>query len=539
MTQQTAVARRPSEAKRAGWLTGSTIFYILTLSLGGPQVSAQTDTAGTSRLRAPDFADAGAWLNTDRPLSLKALRGQVVLVDFWTYCCINCMHVFPDLKYLEKKYHDQPFVVVGVHSGKFSKEKDAENIRQAILRHNLAHPVAVDSDYKVWNAYAVRAWPTLVLIDPEGYVVGQVSGEGHRDALDRAIGTLLAEHRKRGTLTDPLRFKLERETFTPGVLQFPGKVLADAVGKRLFISDTNHHRVLATDLDGKVQHVIGSGEIGLRDGPFETARFYQPQGLAMSEDRNKLYVADTENHAVREVDLRAKTVRTVAGTGRQSYDYRASGPGVATALSSPWDLARVGSQLYVAMAGTHQIWVLDLDTERVSVFAGTGREAGFDGPNRVAAFAQPSGLVSDGKSLYVADSEISTIRAVELKPDGRTSTVAGSGELFEFGARDGVGSQARFQHPLGVALRDDALFVADTFNDSIRRIDLRTRAVMTWLDDHDRSEVAGASGKSLFEPGGLSIAGDTLYVADTNHHRVVALDLRSKRARVVEIVLPD
>ncbi len=486
------------------------------------------------RIHAPELRGADAWLNTDKPLSIKDLRGQVVLLDFWTYCCINCMHILPDLKFLEEKYHDQPFVVIGVHSGKFSKEKDAASIRQAILRHDIRHPVAVDSEYKIWNAYAVRAWPTLVLIDPEGMVVGFVSGEGHRDALDREIAQLLAQHRKKGTLGKPLHFRLERTGFKPGVLEFPGKTLADGGHKRLFISDTGHNRVLIADLDGNLQATVGDGQAGLRDGSFDTARFHQPQGLALSADGWHVYVADTENHAIRDVNLRTRSVSTIAGTGKQSYDYHADGPATRTALSSPWDLARVGDRLYIAMAGTHQIWVLDLRSGRVAVFAGTGTEAGIDGPNETAAFAQPSGLATDGQRLFVADSEISSIRMVTLGIAGETTTLAGSGGLFEFGDRDGAGWEARFQHPLGVALAGDTLLVADTFNDRVRRIDLASKRVSTWFGKRSVS-IAAPDGRALYEPGGLSVADGRVYVADTNHHRVVVVDLETRTARVLAI----
>ena len=500
--------------------------------------NAQTLPGGEGRVRAPDFTGADAWLNTDQPLSIRDLRGQVVLVDFWTYCCINCMHILPDLKYLEDKYHDQPLVVVGVHSGKFSQEKDAANIRQAILRHNISHPVAVDSEYKIWNAFAVQAWPTLILIDPEGYVVGQLSGEGHREQLDRAIGMLLDEHRHKGTLAKPMRFKLERTSFKSDVLQFPGKVLADAAGQRLFISDTNHHRVLIADLDGQVREVVGTGEIGLRDGPFDVAQFHQPQGLALNADGRTLFVADTENHALRAVDLETRSVLTLAGSGRQADSPpRAGGFGKQIELSSPWDLALLGDRLFIAMAGPHQIWVYDLKTKQVHVFAGTGREAGVDGPADTAAFAQPSGLTTDGQRLYVADAEISSIRSVDARPRGQVKTLAGSGELFDFGHRDGVGRKARFQHPLGVAVWHDSLFVADTFNDLIRTVDVKNGTVATWLGT-GKPDTETPADVSFFEPGGVSVAGDTLYVADTNHHRIVAVDIPGKTARVLKVTLP-
>jgi sugar lactone lactonase YvrE len=494
--------------------------------------------AASDKVTAPDFDGADGWLNTAKPISIKDLKGHVVLLDFWTYCCINCMHVFPDLKYLEDKYKDQPFVVIGVHSGKFDQEKDAQHIRNAVLRHNIDHPVAVDSEYKVWNEYGVRAWPTLVLIDPEGYVIGGLSGEGHRETLDSVIGKVLEQHKAKGTLAAmPLTFKRERETFKSGTLEFPDKVLADAAGKRLFIADTNHHRILVTDPDGKVLDVIGMAVIGLGDGAFEGAKFHQPQGMALSADGKTLYIADTENHAVRAADLDKRTVTTIAGTGKQSNERRPKGLARGTGLNSPWDVALVGDTLFVAMAGTHQIWKLNLKDGTIALHAGSGPESAVDAANLEATFSQPSGFATDGKVLYVADSESSTIRAVETKEGGRTSSVAGSNNLFGFGLVDGKGKEARFQHPLGVALHGpDTLFVADSFNNVIRRIDLKTGEVTRWLGTGKAdpgAETPDAIG--FYEPGGLSVAGDTLYVADTNHHRVVAVDIETKQPRVLKV----
>ena len=492
------------------------------------------------RVKAPELGGADAWLNTDggKPISLADLKGQVVLLDFWTYCCINCMHIFPDLHYLEHKYAGQPLVVIGVHSGKFDQEKDADHIRQAILRHNIMHPVAVDSQYKIWNAYGVPGWPTLVLIDPQGYAVAGWSGEGHRDEIDAKIAELLKEGRQKGTLARPLHFASEQSSFKPGALDFPGKVLADAKSGRLFISDTNHNRVLVADLKGKVSQIIGSGATGLKDGGFRDAELLQPQGLALSADGRTLYIADTENHALRAADLEHGTVTTIAGAGVQAHRPPGNGDARSTSLSSPWDLARVGEKLYVAMAGVHQIWVMDLKGKTISVLAGTSREGAVDGKNSDAGFAQPSGLATDGRQIYVADSEASSIRAVSLDPkDDSTRTVAGSGDLFGFGRRDGVGNTARFQHPLGVALHGDTLFVADTFNGQIRGIDLKTSTVTTFLGS-GASDVGTDASPNFYEPGGISVMNDTLYIADTNHQRIVAVDIASKKSTVLSIELP-
>jgi DNA-binding beta-propeller fold protein YncE len=491
------------------------------------------DAAAAGLLPAPDFTGASGWLNTDKPISINDLKGQVVVIDFWTYCCINCMHVFPDLKYLEDKYKDQPVVILGVHSGKFDEEKDAENIRAAVLRHNISHPVAVDNDYKIWNSYGVNSWPTLLVIDSRGLVVGQVSGEGHRADLDTAIAKLLEQGKKDGTLAKPLHFQSERSHFKSGELEFPGKVLADTAGQRLFISDTNHHRVLVTTLDGKETDIIGSGEMGLSDGAFADAKLHQPQGLALSSDGNTLYIADTENHAVRVANLKKKTLRTLAGTGEQSHDFHADGPSKTTPLSSPWDLSLVGDRLYVAMAGTHQIWLIDLSSHRTVRFAGSGREGASEDTAADAAFAQPSGLASDGKHLYVAASEASCVQDINLS-DGSVHLLAGSGDLFGFGSADGVGSAARFQHPLGVALSSDGktLYVADSFNNLVRKINIADHSVKTFAGT-GKSDPGDPAAIGFFEPGGLSIGGDLLYVADTNHHRIVAVPLSGNDKPVI------
>ncbi|HEV7890630.1 MAG TPA: thioredoxin-like domain-containing protein [Pyrinomonadaceae bacterium] len=523
---------------------------------GSDEVSRQT-----GRVRAPELEGGRGWLNTDAPLSLAALRGKVVLLDFWTYGCVNCMHVIPDLKRLEEKYQKQ-LVVIGVHSAKFENEKETENIRRIVLRYGIEHPVVNDADFRIWHSYAVQAWPTLVLIDPAGYVVGKASGEGHYDVLDKAVGELVEDARKRGTLNEqPLKLALERAKVGDLPLAFPGKILADAQGERLFIADTNHNRVVVARLDGTLLYTIGSGARGSSDGNFDKASFHHPQGLAL--DNETLYVADTENHLIRRVDLKARSVETVAGTGQQSRDYSVGAGGARMiSLSSPWDLQLVGRSLYIAMAGPHQIWRLDLTMREVSVFAGTGREARNDGrrlgdfaDESVATFAQPSGLAGDGKTLYVADAESNIIRAVALEGDAKAEgvksedakmktaslssiveevrTLAG-GDLFEFGDRDGEGDDVRLQHPLGLALDGARLFIADTYNHKIKTLDPRTRKVTTFVGA-GRPGQADGERASFYEPGGLSVARGKLYVADTNNHAVRVVDLSTKRTTTLVI----
>ena len=482
------------------------------------------------RVRAPELTGGRGWLNTDKPLTLAALKGKVVLLDFWTYGCINCIHIIPDLKRLEHKYPNQ-LVVIGVHSAKFENEKDTENIRRIILRYELEHPVYNDADYKVWQSYGVRAWPTQVLIDPAGYVIGAVSGEGNYDLIDQVVAKAVAEFRKRGELNEePLKLTLERAKVGDLPLAFPGKILADAKGDRLFIADSNHNRLVVTKLDGTLLETIGIGAPGAVDGAFDKATFYRPQGMAL--DGNTLYVADTENHLIRRVDLKAKTVETVAGTGKQARDYFKQGPARTIELSSPWDLQLVGRQLYITMAGTHQIWKLDLDKQEVSTFAGSGREARQDGPLLEAGFAQPSGITSDNKKLYIADSESNIIRSIDLA-NGQVDTLVG-GDLFDFGDVDGEGDDVRLQHPLGLVAFENKVLIADTYNHKIKELDPNKRLVKTFLGAGKPGQADGAQAK-FYEPGGISIANSKLYIADTNNHAVRMVDLKTKQTSTLNI----
>lgn len=487
-------------------------------------------------VNAPEFPAGAEWLNTDRPLSIAGLRGKIVLLDFWTYCCINCQHILPDLKRLEQKYGDC-LVVIGVHSGKFIAEKDAANIRQAIMRHDIEHPVVNDPEMQIWSEYAVRAWPSLMLIDPRGKVIGNHSGEGVFEVFDKVIEQM-AEHFEAEGLLDrtPLKLPLERESRAESILSYPGKVLADADGGQLFIADTGHHRIVATSLDtGAVLDVIGTGQPGFTDGTFEEAQFRGPQGMALEGDL--LYVADTENHAIRRIDLRSRTVVTMAGNGRQDEDYNnLPGPARGRQLNSPWDLDIAYGVLFIAMAGTHQIWGLDLEEFYIAGHAGSGTEDHRDGPLLAASMAQPSGLTHDENHLFVADSETSSIRAVDLDPrGGHVKTVVGEG-LFDFGDVDGGPDVARLQHPLDVEYAEGTLFVADTYNNKIKAIGLHTRNVRSFAGDRAAGLVDGAADDARFdEPGGLSSADGKLYVADTNNHVIRVVDITTGNVSTFEI----
>jgi thiol-disulfide isomerase/thioredoxin len=480
------------------------------------------------KVPAPELDGGVAWLNTASPIRMKDLRGKVVVLDFWTFCCINCIHTLPDLARLEKKYANE-LVVIGVHSAKFEKEKDTDAIRKAVLRYQIKHPVVNDAEMKIWRSYGAQSWPSLFLIDPEGNVVAAGSGEGLGEPLDRAIAELIKVHKEKKTLNEkPLKFELAHEA-GDSPLFFPGKVLADAAGKRLFIADSTHHRIVITDLEGKKIAVIGDGQSGSADGGFDKARFNDPQGLALRGDL--LFIADRKNHLIRVADLKAKEVKTVAGTGSQGQDRRNGGTARATGLNSPWDLLAVGDKLYIAMAGHHQIWALDLKKDELAPYAGFGPENISDGPLGEALFAQPSGLATDGKNLYVADSEVSAVRKVPLGGKGEVKTIVGKG-LFDFGDKDGTGDEVRLQHALGVAYHDGQLYVADTYNSKVKMIDPEKRTSQTFAG----GDAPGWLAAPVFnEPGGISYADGKLYVADTNAHRIRVIDLQTRAISTLKL----
>jgi thiol-disulfide isomerase/thioredoxin len=455
-------------------------------------------------------------LNTGgRSYSIADFRGRFLLLDFWAFCCLNCLHVLDELRPVEERY-DGELVVVGVHSPKFVHEADPEALAAAVERYEVAHPVLDDPDLVTWQAYTARAWPTLVLVDPEGYVVAQYSGEGHAHAIDALVAELRRAHRERGTL-QPGDSPYVAPEPRPGQLRFPASAVALPDGG-LLVADAGHHQVAQVALDESgewsVVRRFGRGERGLVDGRPSEAAFSEPNGLCLLPDDvaaevgYDVVVADTVNHALRGLRLADGTVSTVAGTGRQAM--RDDGT---RALSSPWDVAWWQDRVWVAMAGLHQLWTFDPRTGDVASAAGTANEGLLDGPLPEAWLAQTSGLAADGERLWLADSETSSVRYVE---DGEVRTVVGTG-LFDFGFRDGAGQEALLQHPMGVTvLPDGSVAVCDTYNGAVRR-----------LADGRLSTVA----TDLVEPSGAVVVGEDLVVVESGAHRLTALPLAGLVAR--------
>ena len=483
--------------------------------------------------KAPEFPSGFDWINSS-PLSLEGLKGHIVVLDFWTYCCINCMHTLPVLAELEKKYEGKPVVFIGVHSAKFPNEQEMRNIEHAVSRYEISHPVLVDKNMTTWSRYMVAGWPTIVIIDPKGVVVYKQSGEGQKEMIEDTIDVLLEKGSRTGAIAkEPLRTS-HRRPIDRSILSYPGKIAISS--DMIAISDSNHNRILVTDMSGKIMYEIGSGRRGFSDGSLGDASFFRPQGIVW--DDRSMIVADTENHAVRRIDLDSKRVTTIAGTGRQGPWMSLGGSGRETQLSSPWDVAIKNDIVFIAMAGTHQIWTLEKNTGLVLPYAGSGHENIIDGSLKAAQLAQPSGLSIFGEILYFADSETSSIREIDLK-SGSVKTITGRG-LFEFGHRDGPVGSALFQHPLGLCATAKRIFVADTYNSALRTIDLESNEVSTIIGGHEMSGICRLENPKcdslgLYEPSDVKVYQDMIYISDTNNHMIRIYDQKANVLKTLTI----
>lgn len=505
-------------------------------------------------ITVPEFPPKLDWLNTTPLQFRRDLQGKVVVLDFWTYCCINCMHVLPDLEFLEKKYKDEPFTVVGVHSAKFDNEKDLEAIRNAVLRYGISHPVVNDGDMNLWRELGVNSWPTFVVVGPNGKVLAQIAGEGHRKDLDDFVEAALQFYGRKNMLnSSPIPLKLEKDNdprLLTSPLKFPGKLSIDVLNNRLFISDSNHNRIVVTDLDGNFIVQIGStGEEGLRDGSFDDATFNRPQGLAYNAKKNILYVADTENHALREVDFVNEVVQTLAGNGTKGSDYKGGDKGASQLLNSPWDVCfdPVTEKVYIAMAGQHQIWEHNTQDGITRAFSGDGFERNLNGPSPSStSFAQPSGisLSPDLTEAYIADSESSSIRALNLESGGSRLLAGGDAfiaeNLFRFGDNDGAGSEVLLQHPLGVfCSKDGQIYIADSYNHKIKKLDPATKRVTTLAGTGKAGFMDGKpQAAQLSEPAGIAVTENgRLFIADTNNSVIRYLDLNKPESDLLTMEL--
>jgi len=460
-----------------------------------------------ARRPAPEFPAALEWVNVSEAPTLSALRGRVILLWFWSYDSSNCWNVLPDLAFIESRYHDG-VTVLGVHAPKYPHQHDSGNVHKAVNRLHIRHAIANDPAFVSWQQFGIDAWPSVVLIDAEGQIAAVIPGEGRRRDLDDWVARLLDEAAERDLREyGPSTPALRPEPRMP--LAFPGKLLA--TDSLLYVADSGHHRVLECTHEGRILRQFGSGDPGFWDGRSTECGLHDPQGMAMRDDM--LYVADRGNHAVRRIRLYGGEVETVLGTGESGRLRPHDADPLATRIGTPSDLALIGDKLYVLASGQNQIWLLDLGKSRVNVYAGTGRLGIDDGLSLEASFAQPSGMLLTGQQLIVVDAATSAIRLVRLL-DGRVSTLIGVG-LYDFGDASGARDTARLQNPLAVAIDPRGIvFIADTYNDRIKALSLKNGTVRAINVNY-----------RLMEPGGLSVAAGALWVANTNAHEIVRIDL--------------
>ncbi|NQW20434.1 MAG: alkyl hydroperoxide reductase [Chloroflexi bacterium] len=440
------------------------------------------------------------------------------------------MHVLPQLRKLETKYADI-LSVVGVHSAKFNAEKSSDNVREAVRRYRIGHPVVNDAEFEIWKSYAARAWPTLMFLDPSGKVIGRHEGEFPIEVLDRVIAEMISEHEPSGLFRRGA-LKLQPETIEKSILSFPGKITADAERNWLVISDSNNRRVIITDIEGKVEVIIGNGESPLNkdasqvvfiERGFAQPLFDNPQGVVI--DGETLYVADAGTHTIVKVSLVAGTATTVAGTGEQSLYKHKGGEALRIPLNSPYDLSLYDGVLYIAMAGFHQLWSMNIVEGTLAPFAGDGFEDIVDDLKTVARLAQPYGVEVSNNAVFFIDSETSSLRVSAIAEEGRVVTLVGKG-LFDFGDVDGVGKDALFQHPQGLAVHNDVIYVADSYNNKVKSVAIGSLQVKTVAGSGKLGDVNGYSTTAQFsEPAGLVVVGDRIYVADTNNHKIKIIEL--------------
>jgi len=450
------------------------------------------------------------------------------------------MHVLPQLRKLEEKYADV-LTVIGVHSAKFNAEKSSDNVREAVRRYGIGHPVVNDANFEIFKSYAARAWPTLMFIDPTGKVIGRHEGEFPVDALDEVLAGMIEEHEASG-LFKRGPFALQLETNADTELSFPGKISADGERGRLVISDSNHHRLVVTDLEGNVETVIGNGDSPLASGDskgvyeslgFGHPLFDNPQGTVI--DGDKLYVADAGTHTIVRVDLEAGTAETIAGTGEQSLYRHKGGEALKVPINSPYDLSLNDGILYIAMAGFHQLWKMDLEEQTVAPFAGDGGEDIVDGLKDAARLAQPYGIDVSNNAVFFVDSETSSVRVAAIAEEGRVVTLVGTG-LFDFGDKDAVGKEALLQHPQGLAVHNDTIYVADSYNSKIKSIAIGSLQVRTVAGSGKQGDVDGNSSIAQFsEPAGLAVAGNKMFIADTNNHKIKVFEFDTGEVTTLDL----
>lgn len=478
------------------------------------------------------------WLNVSRPLKISDLEDRIILLDFWSYACISCLDALPELVDMQKEFGSK-LVIIGVHSAKFENEKENSTVRKAVLKHDISYPVVNDSDLKIWKSFKVKLWPTYVLINPHGSVVKTFRGETDLGKVKGEVKKLISKY-KYEIERDPLPILLEKYSVIGNVLDFPTKLEYAASlnykGRTLpaiFIANTGQNNIVASTLSGDMIVKIGSGKVGFSDGSFDVAAFSAPRGLLF--DNNKLYVADTGNHALRVIDFKEMKVSTLIGSGAKGEvmekDFNEARK---TNLASPNDLEFFPDKntIVISNAGTNQILSYNLKRQTVSVLAGNGVEGDQDGKYPESSLAQTSDMSAFGHKLYFVDALSSSLRVID--ESGNVKTLIGN--KSKFGHENGDRSRALMQHPMGLNVDDTGAYISDSFNHTIRKYDFGSAQIRD-LVGAKRGDEIGA--KTRFdEPDGIITVLDRFYIADTNNNRILIVSRGSLNSELLDVMPP-
>ncbi|GIY70286.1 NHL repeat-containing protein 2 [Caerostris extrusa] len=515
-------------------------------------------------LKIENFGEGLEWINSKLLALDDELLNKVLVFDFFTYCCINCEHALPFVQNVEQEFKENhELAVIGVHSPKFPNEKALDNVKNAVLRNKIEHPVINDSENYLWNKLGIYCWPTVLITSPAHHVLFYLVGEVQIEKLLYLCHQTLNYFTTNYTLlnTSPLPLKLTEESIKSSSLLYPSGISTH--GTSVIVSDTGHNRLLLLSSGGKVQDVIGCGSPGFKDGSFIDCSFNRPQGTTWWK-ANFIFVADTGNNCIRMVDLKGKKVCTVFN-GNDKF-LKSEETSVLN-FASPWDVC-IGPKLdsnmeelnvlYIAVAGSHQIWAMHLDDILISSeeysslecvpFAGNGTEECRNNTYKMkAGFAQPSGVAYSELCpgmLFIADSESSTIRSISLI-NGSVKTVVGGGldpkNLFQYGDKDGSGLDVKLQHPLGICVMEESkIFIADTYNHKIKLINDKKRECHTFAGKGFLADNS-VPNCEFDEPSAICYSSQEkcLFVADTNNHTIKIIVPESKTIKTMPIIFPD
>lgn len=479
------------------------------------------------------------WLNSSRKIESSDLKNRVILLDFWSYACVNCLNMIPEIKKLETEFGNR-LTVIGVHSGKFNNEKNDESIKKAIIKNDVSHLVVNDSEFKIWNGFKISSWPTFVLIDAKGRVVKKYDGKISAEDLRKDIKKLISKYKYRLN-NERLPIVLEKNRVVDYILKFPGEIIFAQnfsyknINKAnvLIIANTGKNKILVTNLNGNILLEIGSGDVGFDDGDFYSASFNSPRGLLFKN--NNLYIADTSNHALRKINFTDGKVSTLIGNGKRGEVVKQSDRADKISLSSPFDLAFFPDKnnIVISNSGTNQLLKYNTSSNTVTPFAGNGSKGLINGAYPNNSLAQPSGLSSYGEQLYFVDAESSSLRSISKS--GVVKTLIGNG-LSEFGYKGGKKDEALMQHPVGIIAFDKEIYIADTHNHAIRRYNIKTGELSTYSGGERGDNINGGKRTQYDEPEAITYFADRFYIVDSNNNRIVEIAKNNGGAKILNIL---